>query len=174
MGYRSFSFVSGEQVSISKWNILGTNDAHFYSFLGDNLAWQTYTPTLNHLVIGNGTLTAAYVQLGKAVHVRFSLVVGSSTVFDLLFSPDLSLPVAPSNYNLNQNDLTWGTALLFDTSANSYYPGIIEYVSIDSTTQISTLLANATYSARQKILTTAPFTWGTGDYITGYFCYEGV
>lgn len=36
MAYTAFSVVFGEQPSAAKWNTLGSNDAHFYSFLGDS------------------------------------------------------------------------------------------------------------------------------------------
>lgn len=35
MAYSSWSVIYGEQPSASKWNILGTNDAFFYSYTGE-------------------------------------------------------------------------------------------------------------------------------------------
>lgn len=35
MAYSSWSVIFGEQPSASKWNILGTNDAHFYTYAGE-------------------------------------------------------------------------------------------------------------------------------------------
>lgn len=38
MTYSAWSVVFGEQPSAAKWNILGSNDAHFHSFIGDDIA----------------------------------------------------------------------------------------------------------------------------------------
>lgn len=171
MAYVSNSFSFGEQVSVNKFNILGSNDAHFYNFLGATLAWSSYSPTIANLTTGNGTLNANYIQLGKTVYLRFSFVFGSTSAVSGTIS--LPLPIAPGNYDLtNQNSLPWGNILLFDTSAATYYPGIVELSS--SKGLFRTFTASGTYATRGSISSIAPFTWATGDTMTAYIMYEGV
>ena len=61
--------------------------------------WQDYTITWTGFTLGDGTIrTSRYMQIGTTVHVRVSVVLGSSSTMD---SGDLvgTLPVpASSNY----------------------------------------------------------------------------
>lgn len=91
MAYTSWSVVFGEQPSAAKWNILGTNDAHFYSFLGDNTAWQTWTPTWANFTVGNGVNSSAYSQIGKTVNFRLVFVLGTTSSMGT--APTFTLPV---------------------------------------------------------------------------------
>lgn len=89
MAYASWSVVFGEQPSAAKWNILGTNDAHFDSLIGSGTAWASWTPTWTNITVGNGTLVAKYGQFGKLVFFRLHLTFGSTTAVsgNSAFSP---------------------------------------------------------------------------------------
>ena len=63
MGYTAFSVSQGEVPNAAKWNYLGANDAWFYSFLGDNVEWQGWTPTWTGITKGNATVTAFYARI---------------------------------------------------------------------------------------------------------------
>lgn len=55
--------------------------------------WTTYAPTFTGFgwAIGNGTITAAFTLIGKTVHFRGRVVIGSTTSFGS-FSPSIGLP----------------------------------------------------------------------------------
>ena len=42
-------------------------------------AYTSWTPTFSYLTIGNGTLSAQYVQIGKVVHWYLKLIFGTTT-----------------------------------------------------------------------------------------------
>src|SRR6185369_9654216 len=60
-------------------------------------AWGSWTPSWTNLSVGNGTVVAKYVQIGKTVFARLSLVLGStSTVTGPVI---FSLPVTSVTYD---------------------------------------------------------------------------
>jgi hypothetical protein len=44
-------------------------------------AWAAYTPTFTNLTIGNATVVARYMQVGKTLHIRLAIVGGTTTAF---------------------------------------------------------------------------------------------
>lgn len=165
MAYASWSVVFGEQPSAAKWNILGTNDAHFYSFLGDNLSWQSWSITWTNLTEGNGTETASYIQIGKTVFARFLFTFGSTSAIS--GSVSLSLPVTSATYDALA---PVGSSQFFDASgANNFGP---VFLSDASTANIKVWNAAGTYLAQTNISSTVPFTWATSDKLIGQFVYE--
>ena len=166
MSYTAWSLVYGEQPSTAKWNVLGTNDSHIYDFLGANVAWQSWTPTLANLTIGNGTLTCAYTQVGKTVLGRFTVLFGTTTSMGTL--PTFTLPVTASATTFTGGNQ--GLAMLEDASAGSF----LGFVFATSTTVmgIYSMAAASTYATTANITSTVPFTWATNDYIGATFSYE--
>ena len=170
MAYASWSVVFGEQPSAAKWNILGTNDAHFYSFLGDNLAWQTWSPTWTNLTIGNGANTyAKYNVVGKTVFFKLKLTFGGTT--SISGEPTFSLPVNfNSDYTTASSDTIASTVLLRDDSTNTRQQGVLLWGSA------STIIVR--YMASSEVYTPispySPFTWATSDVMTISGFYEGV
>jgi hypothetical protein len=129
-------------------------------------AWQSYTPTLTNITLGNGTVTGTYSQVGKTVTVTVKFVMGSTSVMGS--NPTVSVPVtAAAKYSTAH---MVGTLYMEDL-ANAAYFGFVE---LNSTTTLlprsafisGTKLADAGFSA------TSPFTWGTGDYFTFTVTYE--
>ncbi len=170
MSYSAWSLVYGEQPSVAKWNILGSNDAHFYDFLGANLEWQSYTPTWTNFTVGNGTNTASYTRVGKLVIMRQKLVRGSTTTFSGLV-PTFTLPIN-CDTTLGVGSRPLGNLMLEDLSAGSFL-GYYKLASA-STVEPVCLTANTTYATVSRISSTAPFTWTTGDYLAGTLMYLGV
>lgn len=174
MAYSSWSVVFGEQPSAAKWNILGTNDAHFYDFLGDNEAWQSWTPTWTNLTISSSTVNCKYIQVGKIVTARGSIIlagspaVGSNAYF--------TLPVAENTGYATSADFYTpiGTAYYSDASANVYCTGSIN-IGVTSGAGVALLgvdVASATYGTWQGTTSLIPFTWAAGDIITFSIQYE--
>lgn len=55
-------------------------------------AWTAYVPTYTNLTIGNATVVARYMQIGKTVHVRIDITGGTTT--SATGAVSISLPVA--------------------------------------------------------------------------------
>lgn len=165
MTYQTWSLVYGEQPSPAKWNILGSNDAHFYGFLGDNQEWQSWTPTLANLTLGNGTLACAYTQVGNTVYCRFRFVLGGTSAVGT--GPTFTLPVDCNSRYVGGNIAEF---TLDDVSAG-YSLGVVT-PSTTSVCLISCLVASGTYATRNGITSTVPFTWASGDHIAGNISYE--
>jgi hypothetical protein len=160
MAYASWSVVYGEQPSAAKWNILGTNDAHFYSFLGDNLPWQTWTPTFANFTKGSATVTAKYTQVGKTVHFRLEVTLSSSTMGSI---PTFTLPITASSY-LTGTPI--GQVEITDTGTTTY-TGVCNLV----TTTTAKMVYLDSNTAKQNITSTQPMTWANTDVfaITGTY-----
>lgn len=166
MAYTSWSLVYGEQPSTAKWNILGTNDSHFDSFLGSTLAWQSWTPTLANITQGNGTLKCYYTQVGKIVFCRFYFLLGNTSAIGT--GPTFTVPVAA---NTRYDVQCVGHIMLEDASAGSN-TGVLGFNTSQTVMLISAMNAAGSYAIRQGITSTVPFTWTTSDYLAANFSYE--
>lgn len=55
------------------------------NFAAIGAAWTSFTPTWTgaggNPAIGNGTLTGAYLQIGKTLHFRIAVTMGSTTTY---------------------------------------------------------------------------------------------
>lgn len=160
MAYASWSVVFGEQPTASKWNILGTNDAHFYDFLGDDLAWQSWTPSWTNFTPGSATVTAKYTRVGNTVFFRLYVSLDSSTMGS---NPQFSLPVTSIAYP----DTTYqiGTATLFVSGVTN------GWVSYQSTT-VAALFRWDANNDNGSITSSLPASWGNGSKIKAQGFYE--
>lgn len=116
-------------------------------------AWTAFVPTWTNLTIGNGTLTARYYQIGKLVHFKVDLILGSTT--SITGGVSFTLPVtaiAGSNRCL-------GCGELFDTGSTSY-PAILRQA---STTTVAIIGDNGT--SLTQISASVPFgaAWANTD-----------
>lgn len=171
MAYTAWSVVYGEQPSAAKWNILGTNDAHFYSFLGDNEVWQDWSPSYANITVGNGTVVAKYIQIGKVVHARFRFTLGSTSVVGS--SPTVSLPVAANSEYANAVFSVGG--IYCDDATSTTAGQVTGDTIISESTTVATPVVRYTDTAaarRVTITATIPFTWTTSDILTMDFSYE--
>ena len=129
--------------------------------------WTTFTPTFNNLTVGNGTLTAKYLNLNKTLIFRVQLVFGSTT--SMGSSASLNLPVTAQStaaaqsgiYTINFQDHGVGTVI-----------GVVQSLNISSTAvNFGGSLAVGGYTAYEATSSTKPFTWNTNDqiYIGGMY-----
>lgn len=118
-------------------------------------AWTSFTPAMTFsgggsLTIGNGSITGAYLKVGKTLKLRIRLSVGSTTSFGTgIFRftlPDSSTSAA------SEAIAAWG----YDSSADDFYPmaGVID--------------ASATYiylgsQGVGGVTSAIPVTWANGD-----------
>lgn len=147
--------VVGNKVSVTNFGV-PTSDA--VQALASS--WSSYTPSwtgsVTNPVIGNGTLTGAYTQVGKLVTFRVVGTTGSSTTFGS-GAYSISLPVAAVS---GVEQLV--TAMAFDTSTGYYYRGIGR-IDPGATTVTRSLFTDGVGGAGGWT-TAVPFTWAiSGD-----------
>lgn len=132
-------------------------------------AWQTWTPSWTNLTVGNGTVLAKYVQVGKIVHGYVYLTFGSTTSISGVVS--CSLPVtAAANILPGVDTLPIGPVRYLD-SGTAGYNG---FANLASTGVVSlyVLRTDSTYAIDNGVTSTIPFTWTTNDSIRFVFTYE--
>jgi hypothetical protein len=124
-------------------------------------AWITWTPTINNVTIGNGTVAARYQQTGNVVFFSLKVTFGSTTT--IAGSPNIVMGVASNSPSVFPcYILDAGTA---GYVANAYFPtGTTMYLDLIDTTSSRALLT--------AFSSTSPFTWGSGDFFTISGSYE--
>lgn len=124
-------------------------------------AWQTWTPTWTNFTLGNSVVDAKYIQIGKVVHFRLSLIIGSTSTFGV--SPKFSLPVTSAAYAF---DSIIGNTTLVDTGT-----GVVQgFVDWQSTTTAMPVAIATTYFG--GLSSSAPFNWASNDKILCTATYE--
>jgi hypothetical protein len=138
----------------------------------DNDAWTSYTPTWTSSgtqpTIGNGDLIGLFKQRGKVVHVRISLVAGSTSTFGtgVYF---FALPVTAANTNLGgMSSHAW----VFDSSAGAFYHAFADNNDGTGKVALRTVVTNATFATLDTVTQSSPFSWAQGDQINFSFTYQ--
>ena len=126
--------------------------------------WTAYTPTLTNITLGNGTLTASYMQVGKTVHFKISLTLGSTSAMGT--APTFTLPVTA----VAASGLIYGLCLLADYGTADYVGFSLQ----DSTTTVKVYVTNVagTYPTLTTITATVPYTWAVSDVMVISGTYE--
>ncbi len=171
MSYRAWSVVYGEQPSASKWNILGTNDDHFYQFLGGSNAMQTYTPTITNLSGANNTILGRYVRIGNMIYGSVKVTLGSG--FSIAGSMRASVPVAsrlPYGGNVRGGYIH---SLYYDVGGSEYL-GTGRMETTTAILLLATTVNGANYTGIAGVTSSSPFTWVAGDNFAVEYFYEGV
>lgn len=137
---------------------------------GTGWAWQAFTPSFTNVTVGNGTVIAKYVQIGKTIIGRVGFVLGSSS--SVSGSVSFTLP-SPANTDY-ANNYPIGQLYIEDTGVTGYM-GYIQ--AVGSPTVIASLFAmnaSATYVtvSGSPVNATTPFTFAAGDNFKGEFYYE--
>lgn len=163
------SGVQGGQLNAGNALVPGTLT---YGVLGvdSSWAWQSWTPTLGNITLGNGTVTALYTQIGKTIYFSFNFTLGSTSAVGT--SPNFTLPVtASSSYAV-------GAGGGHQIGISSYLqPGVQEMggvMRLNSTTVAQFLVWNAagTFITSAGISSTAPFTWASTNVIFAEGFYQ--
>ena len=138
--------------------VLDTNGLLPFGALGS--AWQSWTPTLGGITIGNGTVVAKYCVIGKTLLFHVHIILGSTSVITGRIT--VSLPVAPTNGYVCCN------GYIDDYGANNY--GLIPKA-VGSTIYCDVAKSNNTYVDIAYISSTVPMTWVTNDgiFIDGFY-----
>lgn len=146
-----------------------TTPAKLTSGTGSSWAWQSWTPTWTNLTVGNGTVTARYIQIGKTVFYRVFLLWGNTT--SISGSVEFSLPVTAASYPSNSSSFAViGEARLEDNGTAAFF-GIVDLFSSTTGRVLATNTAS-TYAGVTGLSSTVPMTWTTNDVLQAEGCYE--
>lgn len=131
------------------------------------LAWTAYTPTwtatTTNPAIGNGTIVGAYVQIGKTVHARVTITMGSTTTYGT-GNWMISLPVAAKASIRFSGHLE-----SVDTSAASSVTGRVTGLGSVAYPVASPLTAGG-YD--RPMTSTVPIPWANTDVLSMVITYE--
>jgi hypothetical protein len=158
------SGTEGQIIYETDTNLLYVYDGSGWVRFGASGGWTTYTPTLTQSAAVTKTVTyAKYEKVGRMVSVSWLLdVTGTGTAANAV---TVSLPFTAAT-----SLLMGGSGMIYDSSANTIYPGLI---SLASTTTASYIDATTTTGAGQA-LGNVTFTaaLASGDAIRGSITYE--
>lgn len=118
---------------------------------------SSYTPTLNNITIGNGSVFGYSARSGGVIIDEILITFGSTTTV----SGNISVAALPvSEYN-SWSSLAGGFVSFYDSSATTTYQGI----AITSGSVITPMIENVsgTYPTLVSVNATVPFTWAVGD-----------
>jgi|SRR5882762_2917587 len=133
--------------------------------------WVDYTPTwtgTTNPALGNGTLKAGYVKIGKMCTVRMNLVMGSTTTYGT-GGWAWTLPFTARTISGASTLPQWSGAGLLLDSTFAYYLSTVGVVSAGT---VFNMFANG--NGNFVGMTNQPFTWSTNDSISASVTYETV
>lgn len=148
------AYTAGSKLTAAMLELLRGN----FKAIGD--PWTAYTPTWTGtgFVIGNGTITGAWISAGKLVIYRITATIGSTTTVGT-GAYSFGLPVAAITTNIPGGGIT-----IFDSS-----PGSVRQRDVYVNT--STTVAGQD-EAGTFVGGTAPFALATGDTLKLTGTYE--
>lgn len=149
---------------------LADNSYYVYSgsaWIPFEIAYKSWTPTINNLTQGNGSGSYSYVQIGKTVIANFYFVLGSTSA--ITGDVNFSLPV---NHSSTNRSAASGKATLIDASPTTRYSGMCYPVSTPSYCYVRVDKTDGTYATQTALSSTVPITWTTSDAIVATIIYE--
>lgn len=146
--------------SITNGNI---TDSRVGATIGETDTWQTWSPTFANITVGNGSLIARYIRVGKIVYYAMTFQLGSTSSVGT--GPTFTLPVTANPHGL---DMMFGWVT--DAGVNDY----VAPVCLDSSTvarwRVFTIGSAGVITS--SVTATSPFTFGTGDILGAKGWYE--
>jgi len=129
--------------------------------------YTSFTPTLNQITIGNGTIATKYCTVNDFVHYYGLITFGSTTSITGV-NASYTLPFTAE---VNDSSTAMGVCYFYDSSAGSFSAGTVAMA--NSTTVYGGVnTANGTYVQWIGWTSTVPFTWATGDRYTFNITYK--
>jgi hypothetical protein len=130
-------------------------------------AWTAYSPTISGTgwAIGNGTIVAAYCQIGNMVHFRIRVIFGSTSTFGTT-GMVTQLPSASAVSDFVDHALH---GVAYDASAATYY---LLNARLQGTGSVMLMAVTSASGALGPVISTVPFTWATTDQIRIDGTYE--
>ena len=134
-----------------------------------SFSWQSWTPTLVNLTLGNGTMVGAYSQVGKTVNARLLITFGSTSSMGSI--PTFTFPVTASLGSAVVNTMMNSSGISSDgASANFILTNV--YVNSSTTGRFVVAGASGAYAQFTNLGATVPITWTTGYFLQIAFSYE--
>jgi hypothetical protein len=134
--------------------------------------WSDYSASVQwqgasaNPVIGNGVITARYIQSGKFVLYTGSIVMGSTTTFGTS-TWFISLPVTPIASAASNTGYP-GAAFFFDNSAAANrISGTMSIIDLSPTPRADFYIGSG-----GVVTSAAPFTWAQNDVLGWTLLYE--
>lgn len=139
------------------------------SFIGGgNAAWVAYTPTFTGLSVGNGTITAKSIKIGRFVRVRVHLIFGSTST--MTGPVTISLPNTAVAYPGTAGTTNVGRCRSFENGGNAYEGPVL--MTSTTTVRVGVFDSSVNRLVSLDLGTNEPFTWGNLDELTADFSYE--
>lgn len=160
--------ITDASVITAKINDGAVTPAKLTSGTGSSWSYQSWSPSYSNITVGNGTVTAKYVQMGKTVFFRFTFVLGGTSAIGT--GPTISLPVTSVSYPGTAVRMPIGEGTHFDTSSGNSYPARARWAS--TTTMTTIHFDGSSPEGYASDTSTSPFTWATGDEIHLQGFYE--
>lgn len=159
---------SGTAITTSTQTGVDSLNNQIYPISPVSNSWQSWTPTITNLTIGNGTTTAKYTRIGRTISFRIAVVFGTTTSMGT--NPIFTLPVTSVTYAGVAQEVPIGIARVLDSGITSFM-GLVVWI---NTTTMSPQLqvATGTYTQNTGITSIIPMTWGTADELHLFGQYE--
>ena len=132
-------------------------------------AWQSWTPTLGNITIGNGSVGAYFCQFGDVVHYMFRLIFGSTTSFSgSIYFSEPEAPATPDNSIQYAPD---GRCWLRDMGGIIYNG---HQMTVGDDIYIYGDDEQGTWTRSLNVNASRPFTWGNTDviYASGFYAVD--
>jgi hypothetical protein len=134
------------------------------SYPASNAAWPTYaaawTGGVTNPTLGNGTATYKFLQIGKMVHIKGKILMGSTTTFGS-GTWFVSLPVTAADV------VGAGSCIIFDSSTPATQEGGSCNLSSSTALQFFPGSGGGTVKANNPMA-----AWASGDILTWSMDYE--
>jgi hypothetical protein len=142
--------------------------AKLQSGTGTGWSWSTWSPTWTNVTIGNGVVTAKYIQMGKTVFGRVHIVFGTTTAVSGEFQ--FSLPVTAVALPGTAAVDPIGMGNMYDATTN-VYKGIVNLTSTTAAC-LRPILTSGTTANNSLTTNLVPGTWAVSWEVGLNFCYE--
>lgn len=133
-------------------------------------AWTDWTPSFTNFTLGNGTVTAKYVKIGRKVTWYMKVILGTTSSMGT--SPTFTLPVAMASYYNNAFLDIMGNGWIQD-AGTAHYGSFVNWQT-STTVGLNVWRADTSFIQAGGITATSPMTWTTNDSFTYTGTYESV
>lgn len=131
--------------------------------------WQTWTPSVANLSVGNGAQVARTLRQGKTCFGYYEFTLGSTSAFNASSTPSIPVPFAA---RVTSKLSKIGTGWAADVSAGVYAEMSPFLDAAGAVIAPYPMAAGGPYVTLTGTFATAPFTWAVSDYFTLHFRYE--
>jgi len=140
------------------------------AWVGFDTTWQTYTPTYAGFTVGNATVVARYIEIGKFGYAYVSITLGSTSSVSAVTAMTISNPSTMALAGIGATTPI-GQCEFRDTGTNSF-SGIVGYASTTTVQPRNFSVSGSLIVEATSIISNVPFTWTNGDIIFAHWFYH--